>query len=94
MSLIVPCRHGTTPVGQTLLGISPFASTSIRRGTRTMRSSGPQPAVAGRLGKVTVFEFPDVRTILESRGLLTVGVWIRANSADEVHGVRSGGYGP
>lgn len=36
------------PVAQTLEGMSDFASTRIRRGTRTMRSSGPQPAVAGR----------------------------------------------
>src|ERR1700749_864342 len=35
------CTNGS----QTWLGMSDFASTRVFRGTRTMRSSGPQPAL-------------------------------------------------
>lgn len=38
-------------------------------------------------GKVPVIEFPDIWAIFECRGLLTISVRVRAESAEEVHGM-------
>lgn len=49
MPLIVayPCPQVPDHYPQVLAGMSAFASTRMRRGTRTTRSSGPQPAEGG-----------------------------------------------
>jgi hypothetical protein len=37
-------------------------------------------------GKIAIFEFPNVRTVFKRWGFLSIFVWIRAESAEEVHG--------
>ena len=37
-------------------------------------------------GEIAISQLPDVRTVFQGRGALTVGVRVRADSAEEGHG--------